>query len=110
MTPYHLKPQARGSVDRCVLRSAAKGEPHPTSTSELTRELKHSSGSLGAAYFDPVRCVIRVLEDTLETSHFDSTNMRESMVDCLGNISELIYTSPGTGGAGPYSDYKEDGR
>ena len=45
------------------------------STSELTRELRYFSGRLGAAYFDPVTCVIRVVEDTLETTHFDSTNM-----------------------------------
>ncbi|KAF9783468.1 muts domain V-domain-containing protein [Thelephora terrestris] len=32
-------------------------------------------GSLGAAYFDSIKCVVRVVEDTLETSHLDSTTM-----------------------------------
>jgi len=79
------------------------------STSELARELKNFSGSLGAAYFDPIRCVIRVLEDTVETSHFDSTNMRKSMDDCSGNTGGLTCASAGTGGARPDSDYEEDG-
>jgi hypothetical protein len=66
-------------MDRFVLRLAAKGEdPHPHRG--LPRELRYYTGSgyLGAAYFDPVKCVIRVVEDTLETPHFDSTNMRRS--------------------------------
>ena len=36
-----------------------------------------NSGRVGCAYYDPVKCVIFVLEDTQETSHFDLTKMRE---------------------------------
>jgi len=79
------------------------------SASELVRELKHFSGSLGAAYFDPIRCVIRVLEDTLETSHFDSTDMRKPTGDCSGNTGGLTCASAGTGGARPDPDHEEDG-
>ena len=43
----------------------------------------NSSGSLGAAYFDPIKCVVRVVEDTLETSHFDSMTMRGLTGDSL---------------------------
>ena len=43
-----------------------------------TNRVIHSSGSLGAAYFDPIKYVVRVVEDTLETSHFDSMTMRAS--------------------------------
>ena len=79
------------------------------SASELARELRRFSGSLGAAYFDPTRCVIRVLEDTLETSHFDSTNMRQSTSDYSGNTDGLTCASARTGGARPDSDYEENG-
>ena len=76
---------------------------------ELARELSRFSGSLGAAYFDPIRCVIRVLEDTLETSHFDSTNMRRSIDGCSRNAGGLTRVSPGTSWARPDSDHEEDG-
>lgn len=52
---------------------------------------------------------MRVLEDTLETPHFDSTNMRKSTEDYSGNAGALTCASPGTGRAGPDSDYEEDG-
>jgi DNA mismatch repair protein MSH5 len=45
------------------------------------------SGRLGAAYYEPAKGIIHVLEDTQETLHFDLTRMR----NVLANAS-LIYT------------------
>ena len=67
------------------------------------------SGFLGAAYFDPIKCVIRVVEDTLETSHFDTTNMRRLTDDCSGDTCGLTYASPGTSGTGPDPEHENDG-
>jgi len=35
-------------------------------------------GRIGCAYYDPVKYLIYVLEDTLETAHFDVTKTRQS--------------------------------
>lgn len=94
-------------VDRFVLQSAAKGEV--LFTSELAHESRHFSGYLGAAYLDPIKCVIRVVEDTLETSRFDSMNMRRSTNNCSGNTGELTCASPGTGGARLDPNYEKNG-
>lgn len=34
---------------------------------------------IGCAYYDPVKLVMYVLEDTAESSHFDVTKLRESL-------------------------------
>lgn len=34
------------------------------------------SGRVGCAYYDPVKCLIYIFEDTQETPHFDLTTMR----------------------------------
>ncbi|KAF9644907.1 hypothetical protein BDM02DRAFT_3157041 [Thelephora ganbajun] len=47
---------------------------------EKVRLFPRHPGSLGAAYFDPIKCVIRVVEDTVETFHFDSTTMLLELV------------------------------
>jgi hypothetical protein len=35
-----------------------------------------SRGRIAGAYYDPVKCIVYVLEDTQEGAHFDLTNMR----------------------------------
>jgi hypothetical protein len=37
-----------------------------------------TSGRCGAAYYDPIKCMIYVLEDTQETTHYELTTMRTS--------------------------------
>jgi hypothetical protein len=37
----------------------------------------YCSGRIGCAYYDPVKCVLIVLEDTQDTEHFDLANMSE---------------------------------
>jgi len=69
----------------------------------------HFSGNLGAAYFDPITCVIRVVEDTVETSHFDSTNMSGLSAGFPENTGGLTRASPGIGGARPDSYHEQDG-
>lgn len=76
---------------------------------QLAHELRRSSGSLGAAFFDPVTCLIRVVEDTLETSHFDTTNMGESVDSRPENDGALTCASPRIGGSRADSDHEEDG-
>lgn len=33
------------------------------------------SGRVGFAYYDPIKCVVFVLEDAEETAHYDLTQM-----------------------------------
>ena len=33
------------------------------------------SGRIGCAYYDPVKCIVYVLEDTQEGAHYDLTKM-----------------------------------
>lgn len=40
--------------------------------------LRHGSGRIGCAYYDPVRCTLYVFEDTQENKHYDLTKTRES--------------------------------
>jgi hypothetical protein len=40
------------------------------------RRLTVISGRVGAAYFNPVDCVLYLLEDTQESHHYDLTIMR----------------------------------
>lgn len=35
-----------------------------------------SRGRIAGAYYDSIRCIVYVLEDTQEDPHFDLTNMR----------------------------------
>jgi hypothetical protein len=36
----------------------------------------NDSGRVGGAYYDPVKCLVYVLEDTQDTPHFELAKMR----------------------------------
>ena len=49
--------------------------PHPRETpTAVITHLKHSY-RVGCAYYDPTKFVIYILEDTAESSHFDTTKL-----------------------------------
>ncbi|KAJ7819398.1 DNA mismatch repair protein MutS [Mycena olivaceomarginata] len=47
-----------------------------------------ASGRCGAAYYDPIKCMIYVLEDTQETTHYELTTMRTPDVLLTSSRSE----------------------
>ncbi|KAJ7212032.1 muts domain V-domain-containing protein [Mycena pura] len=60
------KPEAEGPVE---------SDSEDTSVKKICLAAYYQHGRIGCAYYDPVRCLICVLEDTQETAHFELTTM-----------------------------------